>query len=130
MSIYYRLDEQIDNVNPDGDKKQALFPRVIRKQTVGLTELCKNRADGTTFNAFELEMAAKMLVDGILKELGEGNNVCIDNFGTFSVTAEAVREAHQPNNIRAESIQLKKIVFKTSKALHKHQFQFQRLPKK
>jgi predicted histone-like DNA-binding protein len=130
MSIYYRLDEQNDNLNPKGNKKQALYPRIIRKNTIGLSELCKRTASGTTFNAFELEIAFKMLVDGILKELGNGNNVCINNFGTFSVSAEAIREAKQPNDIRAESIRLKKIVFKTSKSLSKQQFHFERVPKK
>ncbi|MDR1762324.1 MAG: HU family DNA-binding protein [Bacteroidales bacterium] len=131
MSIYYRLDEQTDNMSPEGNKKRGLFPRIIRKRTVGLEELCKLTAEGTTFNPYELEIAAKMLVDSILKELGNGNNVCIENFGTFSVSAEAVREAQSPHDIRAESIRAKKIVFKTSKALLKHlHFTFQRLPKK
>jgi predicted histone-like DNA-binding protein len=124
------LDEQTDNVNPENSRKRALFPRIIRKRTVGLNELCKRTAAGTTFNAYELEIAAKMLVDGILKELGDGNNVCIDGFGTFSVSAEAIREAQNPDDIRAESIRLKRIVFKMSKALSKHLFTFQRLPKK
>ena len=131
MSIYYRLDEQTDNMNPEGNKKRGLFPRIIRRRTVGLGELCQRAAAGTTFNAFELEIAAKMLVDRILKELGDGNNVCISDFGTFSVSAEAIRKAQQPHDIRAESIRLKKIVFKTSKSLLKHlTFQFQRLPNK
>jgi predicted histone-like DNA-binding protein len=131
MSIYYRLDEKIDNLNPEGGRKQGLFPRIIRKRTVGLAELCKRTAEGTTFNAFELEIAAKMLVEGILDELGDGNNVCIDDFGTFSVSAEATREAHEQHDIRAESIRLKRIVFKMSKALLKRlSFTFQRLPSK
>ena len=130
MSIYYRLDEQTDNMNPAESKKRGLFPRIIRRRTIGLDELCKRRAEGTTFNAFELEIAAKMLVDGILKELGDGNNVTIDGFGTFSISAEAAREAQQPHDIRAESIRFKKIVFRMSKALSKHPFRFQRLPSK
>ena len=131
MSIYYRLDEQNDNLNSAGNRKQGLYPRIIRKNTVGLSELCKNTANGTTFNPFELEIAAKMLVSGILKELGDGNNVCIDNFGTFSVSAEAVRKVQEAQDIRAESIRVKKIVFKMSKSLVKHLgFTFQRLPNK
>jgi nucleoid DNA-binding protein len=84
---------------------------------------------GTTFNAFELEIAAKMLAKGILDELSEGNNVSIEDFGTFSINAEATREAQQQHDIRAESIRLKRIVFKTSKALLKRlHLTFQRLP--
>ena len=129
MSIYYRLDEQTDNLHPEGSRKRGLFPRIIRKRTVELSELCKRTSKGTSFNAIELEMAAKMLVEGILEELGKGNNVTIDNFGTFSVSAEAIRKAQEPQEIRAASIRLKKIVFKTSKSLLKGlPFKFQRLP--
>jgi predicted histone-like DNA-binding protein len=125
------LDEKTDRLNPEGSRKYGLYPRIIRRKTVGLEELCKRTAEGTTFNAFELEVAAKMLVDGILDELGDGNNVCIENFGTFSVSAEATREAHEQHDIRAESIRLKRIVFKMSKALLKQlSFTFQRLPGK
>jgi predicted histone-like DNA-binding protein len=124
------MDEQTDNLHPEGSRKRGLFPRIISRRTVGLEELCRRAASGTTFNAFEVEVAAKMLVETILKELGDGNNVTIENFGTFSVSAEAVRKVERPQDIRAESIRLKKIVFKTSKSLFKRlSFKFQRLPK-
>jgi predicted histone-like DNA-binding protein len=131
MSIYYRLDEQTDNLHPEGSRKQGLFPRIIRNRTVSLSELCRHAAAGSTFKAFELEVAAKMLVESILKELGDGNNVNIEDFGTFSVSAEAIRKPQRPQDIRAESIRLKKIVFKTSRSLLKHRsFKFQRLSQK
>jgi predicted histone-like DNA-binding protein len=125
------MDAQSDNLHPEENKKRGLFPRIIRKRTVRLSELCKLVSQGTTFNAFEVEIAAKMLVEGILDQLGAGNNVCIDDFGTFSVSAEATRPAQETHDIRAESIRLKKIVFKTSKSLLKRTlFTFQRMPNK
>jgi predicted histone-like DNA-binding protein len=131
MSIYYRLDAQTDNLNAEGSRKQGLFPRIIRRHTVELKELCKRASAGTTFNAFELETAAHMLVNRILKELGDGNNVNIEEFGTFSVSAQAIRKALKPQDIRAESIRLKRIVFKTAKSLLKgHIFTFERMPNK
>ena len=131
MSIYYRLDKQTDNMNPADSKKRGLFPRIIRKRTIGLRELCRLTAEDTTLNPFELEMAVEMFFTRVLRELGNGNNVTISNFGTFSVSAEAIREAQQPHDIRAASIRLKKIVFKTSKSLLKHfAFEFERLPKR
>jgi predicted histone-like DNA-binding protein len=125
------MDEQTDNLHTDGSRKRGLFPRIIRKRTVGLKELCRNTAAGTTFSAVELEAAATMLVAGILRELGEGNNVCLEQFGTFSVSAQATRKAEQPHDIRAESIRLKRIVFKTSAPLLKRNgFEFRRMPGK
>jgi predicted histone-like DNA-binding protein len=123
------MDEQNDNLHPEGSRKRGLYPRIISRDTVGLADLCERAARGTTLNAFELEIAAKLLVERILEELREGNNVTIDRFGTFSVSAEAIRKAQEPKDIRAESIRLKKIVFKTSTTLPKSSFKFQRLTK-
>jgi predicted histone-like DNA-binding protein len=130
MSIYYKLCDKNDNFNTEDNRKKGLYPRIVSRKTIRLNELCKRTAEGTTFKAFELEVAAKMLMEGIVKELGEGNNVCFEGFGTFSVSAEAIREAKEQRDIRAESIRLKKIVFKASQALLKHNnFKFQKLPK-
>ena len=130
MSIYYKLTEQNDNLHSSESRKRGLYPRIIRKRTTGLEELCQFAVKGTTFSAVEMEIAVKLLVSAIMQELGDGNNVCIDNFGTFSVSAEAVRKATEQHEIRAESIRAKKIVFKTSQALLKHHsFEFKRLPK-
>ena len=129
MSIFYRLDQQTDNLNQEENRKRGLFPRVIRKRTVGLRELCRFTACGTTFNAIELEAGVQLVLSQLLGELADGNHVCIEGFGTFSVSAKAVRQAVEQHDIRAESIRLKRIVFKTSKTLLKQtSFRFQRKP--
>jgi predicted histone-like DNA-binding protein len=129
MSIFYRLDRQTDNLHPEENRKQGLYPRIIRKRTVGLSELCSLAARSTTFNAIELETGVQMVVRQLLDELGDSNHVCIEGFGTFSVSAKTIRPALKQQDIRAESIQLKRIVFKTSKALLKREgFRFQRKP--
>jgi nucleoid DNA-binding protein len=93
--------------------------------------LSQKAAAGTTFNAFEVEVAGKLIIKQIKDELEEGNNVCIDDFGTFSISAETIRLAQQEHEIRAESIRVKKVVFKTSQRMMKEagQFTFQRKPK-
>jgi predicted histone-like DNA-binding protein len=131
MSIYYKMIGITDKLNPSESKKQGFYPRIVSRKTVGLRELCEDAARGSSLNAFELEVAARMLVKGIINELGDGNNVCIDGFGTFSVSAEAIREAQNEHDIRAESIRAKRIVFRTSKTFMGHlPFKFQRLPDK
>ncbi|WP_430973263.1 HU family DNA-binding protein [Sunxiuqinia rutila] len=127
MSIFYRLDEQTDNLNPEEKRKRGLYPRVIRQRTVGLRELCERAAKGTTFNAIELEAGVQLAVKRLVEELADGNHVCIEGFGTFSVSAKSSRPATKQHDIRAESISLKRIVFKTSKILMKRSiFQFRR----
>ncbi|KOH42496.1 HU family DNA-binding protein [Sunxiuqinia dokdonensis] len=129
MTIFYRLDEQTDNLNPEEARKRGLYPRVIRKETVGLRTLCVRAATGTTFNAFELEAGVQLAVKQLIEELADGNHVCIEGFGTFSLSAKASRPAMEQHDIRAESISLKRIVFKTSKILLKRAvFRFQRKP--
>jgi predicted histone-like DNA-binding protein len=131
MGIFYRMDEQTDNLNPEENRKQGLYPRVIRNRTVGLRELCERAAKGTSINAFELEAGMRLAVRQTLEELGDGNHVCIEGFGTFSVSARATRPSLQQHDIRAESIRLKRIVFKTSKTLLRNPgFEFERKPGK
>ena len=129
MSIFYRLDKQTDNLHPEEERKQGLYPRVIRKRTVGLRELCRRTARDTTFNAIEMEASLALILDQMLKELGDGNHVCFNGFGTFSVSAKAIRPTLEQHDIRAESVRLKRIVFKTSKTLLRNaEFKFQRKP--
>jgi predicted histone-like DNA-binding protein len=132
MSIYYKMMKQTDNLHPEGNKRQGFYPRIISKRTVGLRELCRQTAEGTTINSFELEASAGLLFQRILYELADGNNVCIERFGTFSVSAETTRTVYTEKEIRAESIRVKKIVFKTSQALMKQLtgFTFRKMPSK
>ncbi|MDR2680046.1 MAG: HU family DNA-binding protein [Tannerella sp.] len=131
MSIYYRLDEQTDNMHPEQNRKRGLYPRIIRKKTVTLRELSQTAAEGTSFHAIEVESVGRLLIEGIVEQLRDGNNVCLDDFGTFSLSAETVRPALNVHDIRAESIRVKRIVFKTSQRLMQRLsgFRFVRKPK-
>lgn len=120
MSIYYRLDKPTDNVNPEGSKSEKLFPRIIRQDTMNTRELCTDAAKGTTLNTWEVEIALNMAIEALINNLKMGRHVTLDGFGTFSVAAKAIRPALQQGEIRSESIQLKKIIFRTSPRLLKH----------
>jgi predicted histone-like DNA-binding protein len=124
--------EQTDNLHSEGDKRRGFYPRIVSKRTVGLCELCRWAAEGTTINVFELEASVGIITRRILKELADGNNVCIEGFGTFSVSAEAVRAVHTEKEVRSESIRVKKIVFKISQALMRRLtgFTFRKMPAK
>ncbi|MGV8096135.1 MAG: HU family DNA-binding protein [Mangrovibacterium sp.] len=119
MAIYYRLDKKTDNLNPEKDRKRELYPRVISKGTWRMREFCERAARGTTVNPYELEIAIKIIFDQVASDLKDGHHVCFDGIGTFSVTAESVRPVEHRHDIRAESIRLKKIVFKPSSILMK-----------
>lgn len=132
MAIYYRLDKKTDNLNPEDKKKTGLYPRVISKGTIGTRELCKSEAKGTTYNERELDGALKLLTDGIRSYLANGHDVHIEGLGTFSTTAEATRPAQQQDDIRAESVRTKRIVFKAARELldEARTWKFERFPAK
>ena len=61
-------------------------------------------------------MAAKVLLKAIRNELLNSNHVCLEGFGTFSLKAES-RHVETPNELRAESVFVKKVAFKYSPIL-------------
>ena len=102
-----------DNLNAEDSKKEGLYPVVIRKKTVSLSELAKIAAESGRMSEFEIEMALKIVLKTIEKELLNSNHVNLDGFGTFSLGAES-RHVVSDVEIRAESISVKKVSFKTS----------------
>jgi predicted histone-like DNA-binding protein len=116
MSIEYKLVKREDYLNPEGKKKSGYYPQVVRKATLNLQSLAERAANGTTFNAMEVEVALRMAMEQIEEELLNSNHVCLDGFGTFSLSAES-RRVESPDDIRAESIAVKRVVFVPSKIL-------------
>jgi len=116
MSIQYKMMGKNDNLNPADKKKKGYYPTIVRKKTVGIAKLVDDAAKHCNMNNFELEMAAKVLLKAIQAELLNGNHVCLEGFGTFSVKAES-RHVEKPDELRAESVFVKKVAFKCSPIL-------------
>ena len=116
MSIQYKMMGKNDNLNPADKKKKGYYPTVVRKKTIGITELADIASEYCSMNNFELEMAAKVLLKAIRNELLNSNHVCLEGFGTFSLKAES-RHVETPNELRAESVFVKKVAFKYSPIL-------------
>jgi predicted histone-like DNA-binding protein len=116
MSVQYKMVGKIDNLNPEELKKRGYYPAVVRKRTIGIEQLAKKAAEGCSLNSFEMEMAIKVTLQAIQSELLDSNNVCLEGFGTFSLKAES-RHVKTPDELRAESIFVKKVAFKCSTIL-------------
>lgn len=116
MSVQYKMVGMNDNVNPAGKKKTGYYPTVVRRKTVGIAELADIASKHCSMNNFELEMAAKVLLQTIKSELLNSNHVCLEGFGTFSLKAGS-RTVQNPTELRAESIHVKKVAFKNSTIL-------------
>jgi len=107
-----------DYLNPEGQKKTGFYPQVVRSETVGIEQLASNVARGNRFNIIEMKATIEVLLTCIEDELLSGNNVCLDGFGTFALTAQC-REVQDPSEIRSESISVKRVTFTPSKPLKK-----------
>jgi len=104
---------------------------VVRAETINLDRLAYKIAKGKRLQAFETKATIELLLASIEDELLSGNHVCLDGFGTFSLSAQSKRPITDPDEIRAESIEVKRVVFNPSKPLHKRMkiAKFVRAPK-
>lgn len=118
MSVQYKMVGKNDNLSPEESKKKGYYPAVVRKETVGIKKLAERASSRCRMHPYELEMALKTLMEAIKDELLESNNVCLEGFGTFSLKAES-RNVENPDELRAESIFVKKVAFKCSPILLK-----------
>lgn len=108
-----------DYLNPDEKKQTGYYPQVIRSATVNLEEMATVIAKGKRLQAFEIKSTLELLMACIEDELLNGNSVCLDGFGTFSLTAQCKRRVDNPKEIRAESIEVKRVTFTPSQPLRK-----------
>lgn len=118
MAILYKMMAINDNLNAETNKKTGYYPVVVRNKTLSISDLAHVASELCSLKSFEIEMAAKVLLEAIEDQLRQSNNVCLDGFGTFSVTAES-RRVNSPDELRAESIHVKKVNFKCSPLLLK-----------
>ena len=131
MNIYYSMREMNDNIHSDEKKKTGLYPRIITRRTVFLDELIESACRRTTLSPQEMRMAYELILKQMIQELTIGNNECFDDFGMFSLSATA-RPVKDEKEIRSYSIEVKRLVFRMSKAFLKKLgvVNFERVPPK
>lgn len=108
-----------DYYNPEENKKEGFHPQVVRKTTVTTTDLAFKMAKGKAMNVPDAKAMIETLIYCIEEELLDGNHVMLDNFGTFSLTVQRKKKADTPDEIRAESIEVKRVAFKPSPRLRR-----------
>lgn len=113
MAILYRFEEKADNINPKNAKKKGLYPIVQNKKTIHTNDLAKGIASQTNIGESTARILIEAMVDTIETELKNGNSVCINGFGTFSLSAKS-KNVLVDSEIRAESISVKKVGFRCS----------------
>lgn len=119
MSIKYKMVQRGDNLNPEEKKKVGYYPQMVRNATIGLDEISNRIAKGKRMQAYETTATLQLLLACIEDELLAGNNVCLDGFGTFSLSVKCKRPITSPNEVRAESMEVKRVTFTPSSPLRK-----------
>lgn len=118
MSILYDFKRLNDNLNEEEGKTKGYYPRVISRGTLDTKKMLHDLADGSPFLEAELLKSLNLIQEYVLRSLKEGYNVCLTDFGTFSLSAES-RLVQTVNEIRAESIRVKGMNFRTAPSFNR-----------
>lgn len=120
MSIQYRTTPLKDNISED--PKKGFYAQVVTKGTVNTKQLCEEISSGCTLTVADLKAAIEALTSSVELKLQDGYNVCIDELGTFSVSAQSV-VSEDENGVRSPAVKVKKINFRPSVRFKKNMSQ-------
>lgn len=115
MSFYYDLYPVNDNINEE--PKTGLIARAKSRGTIDIDTLSRTMSDRMTFTRAEIRAIIEALIDESEFYLSSGWNVNLGELGTFSITAQS-EIVRKPSEIRGESVQLKRIVFRPGRAIY------------
>jgi Bacterial nucleoid DNA-binding protein len=115
MSFYYDLYPIHDNINEK--PKTGLIARAKSRGTIGIDMLSRTMSDRMTFTRAEIRAIIEALIDESEFYLSNGWNVSLGELGTFSIVAQS-EIVQKPSDLRGESIQLKRIVFRPGRNLY------------
>ena len=93
------------------DGKPVLYPAVVVKETITTDELVKELSKHSAYSAGCVLGVLTELSDAIVAHLRRGQNVRLDELGTFSLALSS-REVTDRKEIRAASVSIKKVNFR------------------
>lgn len=131
MSIRYKFVPIYDNLNEEGEKVTGFYPKVVSRGTIGKERMFDDISRGSSSLRAELARSWMLMEDYIEEKLEDGYDVCLDDFCTFGVSAK-YRRVDRKNEIRAESISVKGMHVRVSKAINQKlkRARFEREPEK
>ena len=116
MSIKYRLTPMKDNNS--ASTKKGFYAQVVTKGTIDSLQLCEEIADSCNLSTGELMNAIAAITSSVSEKLRDGYNVCIDELGTFSISAES-ELLPCTSEVTEQCIKVKKINFRPSVGMKK-----------
>lgn len=118
MAVLYKFAPVHDNLNEGEKKVKGYYPQVVKRGTIHKEEMLDAVSRGSSSLRGELSRAWMLIEDYIVEQLQNGYDVCLNDFGTFSLSAES-RLIERKNEIRAESIFVKRLNFRASTVVTK-----------
>ncbi|MCQ2247244.1 MAG: HU family DNA-binding protein [Bacteroidaceae bacterium] len=116
MSIPYRLTPLKDNIS--SKPKQGFYAQIVTRGTIETADLCQEISERCTLTTVDLRAAIEALCLSVSAKLKAGYNVCIDELGTFSLSAES-DTVISPEEMSADNVRVKKIHFRPSVRMKK-----------
>lgn len=117
MSILYKTARYSDHVT--GDKETNVRVQLLSWDTLDTKDFVEFLATKFKISKGDSYKSLTMVLEGIEEVLKEGNILNLDDFGSFSLNGAFDKEKERSENHRAESIQIKNVVFKAEKKLKK-----------
>lgn len=100
------------------EEEGVLHARIVEGQVLRFEKLCERIADRSSFNVGEVKGVMACLKEELIRSMKEGDSVEVDGIGLFYPTAKCP-PIKNPKQIRAESIQFSKVIFRPCKELKK-----------
>lgn len=100
----------------NGDKEPSLHARVVESRVVTLDDLCRKITGDSSFTPGDVKGVMTMFAEELSRTLANGDTLEIEGVGSFGVSLHCP-PVQNPKEIRAESIQFSRVVFKASQQL-------------
>jgi len=117
MPILYKFAKNNDCLNDEENKKEEVHPVILSRKTYTADDFADLLAFRTGTRKWEMQRAIDAVFEGLEVVLSDGDIVNIKDFGSFQLSARFRKGKPRSANARAESIEIKNVLFKASKYL-------------
>lgn len=115
MSILYKTTRFADTFT--GDKETNVRVQLLSWDTLDTKAFVEYLAERNNLSKGDAYKSLSIVIEGIEAMLKEGNILNLDDFGSFSLNGSFCKDKEPGENHRAESIEVKNVVFKAEKGL-------------
>lgn len=117
MSILYKTTRFADTFS--GNTETNVRVQLLSWDTIDTKAFVEYLSEKNNISKGDAYKNVSMVMEGIEAILKEGNILNLDDFGSFSLNGSFCEDKVPGENHRAESIQVKNVVFKAEKGLKK-----------